>query len=127
MVIRYRHGLTIPTSTQTELDIKRLKYRYRIDDDRVAVLTAIHMVANMRVSDFIQFVHSYESTINEMAHIRVPKTIRKNKIDYLGGLEWLRTYKELGYTLATIELVTDVCAEDIKVYLRKRGLKWSEL
>ena len=127
MVIKKRHRISIPSSAQTELDIKRLKYRFRIEDDRVAILTAMHMVANMRVSDFVQFVHSYESTVNETAHIRVPKHLRRNKIDYLGGLEWLRTYKKLGYTLRDIEHFTGVTSADVNSYLKKRGKEWSEL
>lgn len=127
MVLKKRNYLRIPTSTQTELDLKRLMYRLNVDDDRKAILMIIHLAANMRVSDFIQFVHSYESTLNEYAHIRVPKTIQKNKIDDLGGVEWLRTFKSLGYTLKTVELTTDIPVDEILSYLKVRGYKWSEL
>lgn len=44
-----------------------------------------------------------------------------------GGIEYLRKCKNKGYRLRDVSLEVGCATSSIGAYLRKRGLKWSEL
>ena len=127
MVIKKRYKIQIPSEAAFELDLKRLCYRMGIEDERVAIKAAVHMCANMRVADFDTFVKAYTGKVNEYARIKIPEKFSVNRIDRLEGLNMLKTYKVLGYTLAEVELETGIRMYEISKYLWKRGLTWGKL
>lgn len=126
-MIKKRHKISIPSDPDIELDLKRLCYRFNIEDERVAALTAIHLMANIKISDFIQFVEAYNRTVQEMSHRKYPKTLYPNRIDAIGGLRLLETLAKLGYTLYDVELQLGLNPGEIQRYLKIRGLKWGDL
>lgn len=126
-MIKKRHKVTIPSDPGIELDLKRLCYRFNIEDDRVAILTAVHLLANIKISDFIQFVEAYNRTVQEMSHRKYPKVLYPNRIDAIGGLRLLETLAKLGYTLYEVEFQLGLKPHEINNYLKIRGLKWGDL
>ena len=126
-MIKKRHKVTIPSDPDIELDLKRLCYRFNIEDDRVAILTAVHLLANIKISDFIQFVEAYNRTVQEMSHRKYPERLYPNRIDAIGGLRLLETLAKLGYTLYEVEFQLGLKPSEINNYLKIRGLKWGDL
>lgn len=126
-MIKKRHKVTIPSDPGIELDLKRLCYRFNIEDDRVAILTAVHLLANIKISDFIQFIEAYNRTVQEMSHRKYPKLLYPNRIDAIGGLRLLETLAKLGYTLYEVEFQLGLKPHEINNYLKIRGLKWGDL
>ena len=126
-MISLRHKIIIPSDTDIELDLKRLCYRFNIQDDRVAILTGIHMLANMKMADFMQFVTAYARTVEEMSNRKYPKRLYPNRIEGMGGMTLLKTLATLGYTLSEVEQEMGITPDEIKRYLRIRGLKWGDL
>lgn len=126
-LIKKRHRISIPSDPDIELDLKRLCYRFNIEDERVAILTAVHLVANMKMADFLLFVDSYKRTIREMSNREYPQKLYPNKIDAIGGLTLLKTLAKLGYTLYDVNLELGLSTNQIRNYLKIRGLKWSDL
>ena len=48
-------------------------------------------------------------------------------IDNKGGIEYLRKCKNKGYRLRDVSIEVGCAISTIGLYLRKKGLKWSEL
>jgi len=126
-LIEGRHKLDIPLDPDIELDLKRLCYRFNIQDERVAILTAIHVISNMKMADFMQFITAYARLVKEMSGRKYPTRIYPNRIDGMGGLTLLKTLANLGYTLYEVEQETGLRTDEVERYLKVRGLKWSDL
>lgn len=127
MTTKKPRRLCIDTNDEFEIDLKRLCFRFHLDNEKNAIKSAVHMLATMNIADFYQFLNAYQDRVIQDNKPTLQRNRKDSKIEKAGGVDLLIVYKMLGYTQTETAKELNCRQEELSRWLKRRGLSWKDL
>lgn len=132
--LRYRETLFLKSTSQFEMDLKKLATRMGSIDEQWLIRTVIHIMATIPLHEFNDVWESYVAiqkrrAIQEKQERRAKYPLgATGRIMNAGGLDWLIWSKSKGRSLKKTAEVIDVPPSTITYFLRTRyNTTWTDL